>query len=133
MKIYVIVCLIGIGIWYGYGKYAGALSPMEMALEHSRKNPNPDWSPRIQYWVGVVYFQQAKYRPAQETFQGLLKEYPTCQYAPDSLFKLNLAAQENREWEVAKGALARYIEEYPKGDNAAAAKTGLDQLRYNHP
>jgi TolA-binding protein len=133
MKIYIIVCLIGIGAFYGYEKYSGQMTPLEAALDHAKKKPDPVWSPRIQYWVGMIYYQRSEFPQAQATFNALLTDYPTCHYAPDGLIKLNLAAQENKDWETAKAALARYVEEYPKEKQIDMARKSLEQLRYNHP
>ncbi len=133
MKIYLLVVAVICAIYYGYGKYVGGKDYLQSTLEYTKKHPDPKWSPMIDYYVGFTYYQQGEYTKAKGAFEQQLADYPTAQYAPQALVKLCLTAQELREWGTAKEAAARYIEEYPTGDDIKLMQSNLESLKYNHP
>lgn len=133
MKIYLVVVAIIAGLYYGHEKYVGGKDHLKMALEYTKKNPDPKWSPMIDFYVGFTYYQQGDYHNAVAAYQQLLTDYPTAQYAPEALVKLCLSSQEIREWPTATEAAARYVEEFPDGKDIKLMKTNLDSLKYHHP
>ena len=132
MRVYIILVAIFIGGSWAYNNYLGTLNPLEGMINVAVKRPDPVWSPRLEYWVAMIYYQKSDYGKAQEVFTKLLTDYPTAYCAPKALIRLNLSAQENRDWGAAKLALGRYIEEYPGGKDIALAKSSLDKLNYEH-
>lgn len=133
MRYYIIFLIVVGGGYYAYDKYLGTFNPLEGMLNIAQKHPDPVWSPRLEYWTAMIYYQKSDYGKSQEVFTKLLTDYPTAYYAPKALIRLSLSAQENKAWGPAKDALARYIEEYPKGEDASMAQSSLDKLKYEHP
>ncbi|MBI4677473.1 MAG: tetratricopeptide repeat protein [Elusimicrobia bacterium] len=133
MRVYIILVALFIGGSYAYNKYLGTINPLEGMLNVAQKHPDPEWSPRLEYWVAMVYYQKSDYGKSQEVFNRLLTDYPTTYYAPKALIRLSLSAQENRDWETAKDALARYVERFPEGKDSSMAKATLDKLKFEHP
>ncbi|MFA6317904.1 MAG: tetratricopeptide repeat protein [Elusimicrobiota bacterium] len=133
MRYYVIIVLICAGGYWAKEKYLGTFNPLEGMINVAQKNPDPVWSPRLQYWAGMVYYQKSDYNKSQQVFHKLLTDYPTAYCASKALIRLNLSAQENRDWSAAKTALEKYIEQFPGGKDAALAKSTLDKLNYEHP
>lgn len=131
MNTYIICLLAFAGIFY-YGKSHWNIH-FHDTLVYAKKNTNKSIAPKIEYWMGVTYYQKGKYALSQEAFTQLLTDHPTCQYVPKALLGLADAADYNHDWEVAKGALARYVEEYPQGKEIVSARKQLELLRYNHP
>ena len=130
MKTYIVVVCLIYGLYYLGSK--NVHGPQD-ALVYAQKHPDPKWSPRIDYWVGMYYYHRGDFPKAQEAFTQLLTDYPTGQYAADGLQLLGFAAEENHDWAPAKGALYRYIQEYPDGKERAVVDKKLELIKYHHP
>ena len=118
---------------YGGYYYASKRYEFHDTLIYAQKHPNKAWSGPVQYYIGLAYYQRTDYPKAQEAFTKLLELDPTGYYTPKVLIHLDDVAQYNRDWDTAKAALSRYIEEYPAGKKIELAKQRLDMLRYRHP
>ena len=124
--------LIVLGL-YGAYYYVSKHYEFHDTLVYAQKHPGEKWASPVQYYVGVIYYQRAEYPEAQEAFSKLLENDPTGYYSPNAYLKLDDSAQYNRDWDTAKSALERYIENYPDGKKIELAKSRLDMLRYRHP
>ena len=129
MKKVIIVLLVVWGAFY----YVGHHYDLNDTLKWAKKNRQSPWAPKVDYYVGLIYYQRSQFGPAQEAFTQLLTDFPTAQYAPKALIRMADAAESNLNWEAAKGALSRYLEEYPEGQDLEIAKKRLDILKYQHP
>ncbi|MBI5624543.1 MAG: tetratricopeptide repeat protein [Elusimicrobia bacterium] len=133
MRVYLVVVSLILGGSYAYKKYLGTFNPLQGMLNIAQNHPDPVWSPRLEYWSGMIYYQKSDYGKSQEIFTKLLTDYPTAYCAAKALIRLNLSAQENRDWSAAKWALEIYVDKFPDGKDAALAKSTLDKLKYEHP
>ena len=132
MRVYTIFVIIVIAGYYLGGKVFKSKDPVQDLLEYSTTHPNPTWSPKVVYWVGVYHYQKTHYPKAQEVMTQLLLDYPTCQYAAPALMTLGYAAEENHDWEMAKSSAKQYIEQFPKGDDIEIAQKRLEMIKYRH-
>ena len=129
MKKIVFILLALYGAWY----YASRRFEFHDTLTYAKKNPQAHWAPAVDYYVGLVYYQRARYDKAQEALTQLLTDYPTCQYAASGLVHLDDVAEYNHDWETARAALKRYVEEYPQGHDIEVMRKRLELLNYQHP
>lgn len=130
MKYYVIAVLAIAGGWHLYQKSLGDKDLLAGVNEYATKHPGETWSPRLHYYVGVIYAKREKHGQARDIFQKLLKDYPTCQFIPKSLVHTFRSSKEIHDWESATTALQYYVEEYPDGGDIGMVKTQLDKLCY---
>ena len=129
MKAYIIIVTLAYGIYYLGSK--NVHSPYE-ALAYAKKNPDPKYAPMIDYYVGKYYFHRGEYTKAQEAYVQLLLDYTTSQYQAMALVSLGTAAEENHDYEMAKGALTRYTKEFPDGPDKEAVAHKLELIKYKH-
>jgi len=128
MNTYIMVVALICGSYY----YVSRHVHFHDSLAYAKKNPDPVWAPKIDYYVGMIYYRRSEYPLAQEAFTQLLTDYPTCQYAASALITLAGAAQENRDFKVARDALVRYVEEFPDGKDITVARKQLEIIKYRH-
>ncbi len=129
MKKIIFVLLLLYGGYY----YASRRYEFHDTLAFAKRHPQAKWAPAVDYYVGLIYYQRSDYAGAQEAFTQLLTDHPTATYAPKALLRLGDAAENNHDWETAKSALGRYVEEYPDGKEIELARKRLEILKYQHP
>lgn len=99
-------------------------------LVFAKKHPQASWAPAMDYWVGIVYYQRSEYPMAEQAFTQLLTDYSTGPYTAKGLLKLSAAAEENRNWEVARQSLQRFIEEFPDDKEKRVAEQKLEYIKF---
>jgi outer membrane protein assembly factor BamD (BamD/ComL family) len=114
-----------------YGTYWYASSRFNFAdtLVYAKKNQYASWSQSTYYYVGLVYYQRAEYVKSQDAFNQLVTDFSTGPYVAKGLVYLSRAAEENRDWPVARQSLERFIEEFPDHKDKPAAIQRLDIIR----
>lgn len=129
MKRYLLFVLAVYGAYYCCDRYFN----IEAVVDYAKKNPSAHWVEPVRYYGGLVYYQRAEYPKAQEMFSRLLADDPTGYYTVKALFYLEDSAEYNRDWETARTALLRYIEEFPEGKDSKLMQQRLVMLNYQHP
>ena len=127
MKKMIVLVLIFGGLW----SYAERRFNFSDALAYAKKHQASSWAPKVVYSVGLVYYQRAEYAKSQEAFTQLLTDYPTGQYTPKALLRLYEVAAETRDFETARSAISRFIEEYPDHPDIQLAQKRYELVR-NH-
>lgn len=125
---FVIVALALYGGYYYLSRHASMESSMQYVAQHK----GASWAPRANYTIGRIYHQREEYGKAEAAFTQLLTDYPTGQFAARGLYFLEDSAESVKDWEAAKAALDRYIEEYPDGDKIRLMRQRREMLRYQH-
>ena len=125
---YVFIVLALFGGYYYLSRHVG----LESSLQYVAKHKGDSWAPRANYTIGFVYYHREEYGKAKEAFTQLLTDYPTGQFAASGLFYLEDSAEYARDWETAKNALDRYIEEHPDGERIELVRKRRELLRYQH-
>jgi outer membrane protein assembly factor BamD (BamD/ComL family) len=105
---------------------------LESSLRCVAQHKDASWAPRANYTIGFIYHQREDYGKAEEAFKQLLTDYPNSQFTARGLFYLEDSAEYAHDWDTAKTALDRYIEEYPDGHEIGLVRQRRDLLRYNH-
>lgn len=122
-----------IAVLYAGYNYVGKHYQFHDTLVYAKKHPDPRYAPAIDYYVGLVYYQRTQYHKAQEAFTQLLEDYPTAQYMPKALLRLEDSAEYNDDWPTARMAAQKYIEDYPSDKDIDIMKHRLEMLNYRHP
>jgi|GEM_PF-1979952 len=125
---YVIFVLALAGGYYYLSRNASLESGLQFVAQHK----DSSWAPRANYTIGFIYHQREEYGKAEAAFTQLLTDYPTGQFTASGLFYLEDSAEYTRDWETAKTALDRYIEEYPDGREIGIMRQRRDLLHYHH-
>lgn len=119
-----------VAVLYGTYWYASSRYNFADTLVYAKKNPQASWAPATDYYVGLVYYQRAEYAKAQEAFTQLVTDYSTGPYTARGLVRLSQAAEENRDWPVARQSLERFIEEFPDHKDRPAAIQRLELIKF---
>lgn len=122
--------ILVIAVLYGTYWYASNHFNFSDTLVYARKNPQASWAPAVDYYVGIVYYQRDEFPAAQAAFTQLLTDYSTGPYTTRGLLRLSLAAQENRDYEVARQSLQRFIEEFPDHPDRQVAEHRLEAIKF---
>jgi TolA-binding protein len=117
-------------VLYGSYWYATRHFNFADALAYARKHPQASWAPAMDYYVGLAYYQRAEYAKSQEAFTQLLTDYSTGPYTAKGLLRLSSAAEENRDWPVARQSLERFIEEFPDHKDKPIAEKRLEVIKF---
>lgn len=122
--------IIVAAVLYGTYWYASNRFNFADTLAYAKKNPQASWAPAVDYYVGMVYFQRAEYPKAQEAFTQLLTDYSTGPYTAKGLLRLATVAEENKDWQVARQSLERFIEEFPEHKDKQIAAQRLEIIKF---
>ena len=125
---YAFVVLILFGGYYYISRHAS----LESSLQYVEQHKDASWAPRANYTIGFIYHEREEYGKSKEAFTQLLTDYPTGQFAASGLFYLEDSAEYTHDWETAKTALDRYLEEYPDGKYIPLMRQRRELLRYQH-
>jgi outer membrane protein assembly factor BamD (BamD/ComL family) len=124
MKKFYLFVLVVSGVWW----YASRRFNFSDAVAYAQKRPNASWAPRVEYSVGVVYYQRADYQKAEDAFNQLLTDFPDSPYEGRALLRLSESAEENRDFSMAKDAVDRYLEKFPEGPDRPMAEKRREYL-----
>ncbi len=117
-------------VLYGAYWYASSKFNFESTLAYARRNPQASWSVATEYYVGMVYYQRAEYQKAQETFEQMLVVHSTGPYSARALLRLASSAEENRNYQLARESLQRYLDEFPNEKNRSIAEQKLEVIKF---
>ena len=80
-----------------------------------------------EFYIGVFYYRQEKYRAAASRFEGLLEKFPTDPDEDKTLYFLGKSYLEFDQWEKAEATFRKIVTEYPKSLYHAEVKTILEK------
>jgi tol-pal system protein YbgF len=100
-------------------------------LDFLTRYPGHPLTINAQYWIGEAYYSQRDYRQALVEFQKVLQMPPPhgSGKPADALLKLGLCYANLREPANAEQAWQRLLQEYPRSESAARARTYLNTRR----
>ena len=119
-----------VAVLYGTYWYASRRFNFADTLVYAKKNQYASWAQATDYYVGLVYYQRAEYPKSQEAFNQLVTDFSTGPYVARGLIRLSQAAEENRDWPVARQSLERYLEEFPDHKDRSAATQRLELIKF---
>ncbi len=131
MKYFLYALLLYAGYFF-YSHHLYEVRHLHDALTYARKYPDPKISPALDYYAGTIYYARAEYPQAQEAFHQLLTDYPTAQYMPSALVRLEDSAENNRDWDAARSAAATYVQNYAGGSDINLMRQRLELVNYRH-
>lgn len=80
-----------------------------------------------EFYIGNFYYKKGKYLAAASRFEGLLEKFPKRTEEDKALYLLGKSCVELDQWEKAREAFTRIVNEYPKSSHYREAKSILDQ------
>jgi TolA-binding protein len=98
---------------------------LQDVVAYARSHPDPDISPKLEYWVAMAYFFQNRYPESAGTFQLLVKDYPSHPDAGQALLRLGVIYSEENKFEEARQALQKYMDSFPNGPE-------IERVRQRH-
>jgi TolA-binding protein len=125
---YILFVLALAGGYYYVSRHAS----LDSSLQYVEQHKGASWAPRANYTIGFLYHEREEYGKAEAAFSQLLTDYPTGQFTIQGLFYLEDSAEYLHDWDTAKTALDRYIEDYPDGHDIGLMRQRRDLLHYNH-
>ena len=102
----------------------------EDVLKYSKENPHSEWSPKIDYYVGMAYYMRDDYPEARGAFDQLLTGYPTSQYAPKALLRKGTIEMSMRKWGDARRSFETYMKEWPEGGDMDKVKKKYEFIKF---
>lgn len=115
---------------YGGCYYLSRHVSLDSSLKYAAQNKGASWAPRANYTIAFIYYQREEYGKSKEAFTQLLTDYPTGQFTARGLFYLEDSAEYTHDWETARNALDRYLEEFPEGKKIEIMRKRREMLRY---
>lgn len=119
-----------IAVVAGLGFYVRSHYTFKDVLSYSKSRPDPKVSPKLDYYVGMAHYLRSEYPESAEAFEQLLADYPTCQYAPQALYKLGTIYIDQMQWEKARTHLQRYLDDYPDGPEIKLVQNQFDTVKF---
>ncbi|MGA2515712.1 MAG: lipopolysaccharide transport periplasmic protein LptA [Thermodesulfobacteriota bacterium] len=80
-----------------------------------------------EFYIGVFYYNQERYRAAASRFEGLLEKFPKDPDQDKTLYLLGRSYLEFDQWEKAEAAFRKIVTEFPKSLHHAEAEAILEK------
>ncbi len=80
-----------------------------------------------EFYIGNFYYKKGKYEAAASRLEGLQEKFPKRSDEDKALYLLGKSYLELDQWEKAREAFTRIVNEYPKSSHYREAKSILDQ------
>lgn len=93
-----------------------------------KENPTTDLAINARFWVGDCLYNQKEYALAILEYQNVIADFPHYRKAPAALFKQGLSFEKLQDTDTSVIVYKKVLSEYPKSDQAAAAKKRLKAL-----
>ncbi len=100
----------------------------DLFIKFIKENPNTDLSINARFWVGDCLYNQKEYALAILEYQNVIADFPNYRKAPAALFKQGLSFEKLQDTDTSVIVYKKLVSEYPKSDQAAAAKKRLKAL-----
>jgi TolA-binding protein len=117
---------------YGGYYYVSRHYRLEDASAFVESHKDASWAPRAAYGIGLFYHERGEYAKSQDAFNRFMVDFSTHPLAARGLFYLEDSAESNHDWDTARAAAERYIEEHPDGPESGLIRQRLEMLNYNH-
>lgn len=87
--------------------------------------PQAQLAPNAWYWLGESYYVTQNYEIAQQSFEGLLSQFPDSSKVPDGLLKLGYCQAQLGQKDRARNTFNEVLRLYPMSDAARFAQSQL--------
>nr|VFK41697.1 MAG: tol-pal system protein YbgF [Candidatus Kentron sp. TC] len=105
--------------------YSEAITSLKAFLE---QYSGSRYAENAQYWLGETYYIMRQFKPSLNTFQKLLREYPTSPKISDALLKIGYAQDELGQRVEAQRTLGNLIKQSPNSTQAHLARKRLQKI-----
>lgn len=97
--------------------------------EFIEQNPDGAMAANARFWRGDSLYNQGEYELAILEYQNVIADFSSHPKAPAALLKQGLAFEKLKEPDTAKIVYTKLLEEYPKSEQASAAKERLAAIK----
>lgn len=118
-----ILLLFAFGTWFH-----SRVSP-ESVLTFAKRKNHPEWSPKLEYWLGLYHQTRDQHAQAEAAFTQLLTEHPSSYYAPAARIKLGSTYYRTGERARSMEQFQIYLEQYPDGEFKSIAQKNIEMLK----
>jgi tol-pal system protein YbgF len=87
--------------------------------------PQAQLAPNAWYWLGESYYVTQNYEIAQQSFEGLLSQFPDSSKVPDGMLKLGYCQAQLGQKDRARSTFNEVLRLYPMSDAARFAQSQL--------
>lgn len=87
--------------------------------------PQAQLAPNAWYWLGESYYVTQNYEIAQQSFEGLLSQFPDSSKVPDGMLKLGYCQAQLGQKDRARNTFNEVLRLYPMSDAARFAQSQL--------
>lgn len=87
--------------------------------------PQAQLAPNAWYWLGESYYVTQNYEIAQQSFEGLLSQFPDSSKVPDGMLKLGYCQAQLGQKDRARNTFNDVLRLYPMSDAARFAQSQL--------
>lgn len=87
--------------------------------------PQAQLAPNAWYWLGESYYVTQNYEIAQQSFEGLLSQFPDSGKVPDGMLKLGYCQAQLGQKDRARNTFNEVLRLYPMSDAARFAQSQL--------
>jgi len=90
--------------------------------------PDSELADNAQYWLAESHYVTQQFVQALSEFEIVIKTFPNSRKVPDALLKMGYCNYELKQWDAARGSLARVQTDYPETTAARLAGKRLDRM-----
>jgi TolA-binding protein len=97
-------------------------------LQYAKDQKSDDWTPRLEYWTGLVEYTRSDWAGTITAYEQLLTDYPTGYYSPLATLKLADSYYHVARRQDAVAQYQHYLDQWPDGEQANLAKKSVELL-----
>lgn len=120
-KLFFVAILLGVVMMF----YRSILARTQVYVD---QNPQAEWAPKWQYYIGDVYFFVSDYNDAEKAYLQVKKKFPKSMYASRAQFSIGRIYEQLENYQRAKAEYEKFMKDYPTDGFARKAKDKLDVL-----
>ncbi|MEJ2059162.1 MAG: tol-pal system protein YbgF [Gammaproteobacteria bacterium] len=106
-------------------RYNDAISALK---QFRTKHPDSSYASNALYWEGEAEYAQRDFKAAEQSFQGVIKQYPDSNKVPDARLKLGYTYYELKQWKSSRKALQTVVKQHPDSSAARLASRFLKRM-----
>lgn len=110
-------------------KKGDAAAAREQFSRFVEQYPDHKLAANARYWIGETYYNEKNFEQAALEFQRVIKEYPGKEKVPAATLKQAFSFRDMGDSKSARYLLKELLDNYPKAEEAGAAKEALDKLK----
>jgi TolA-binding protein len=121
---FIFIAVLIVAMWWASENFS-----RPAIIQYAKDQKSEEWTPKIEYYLGVFDYTRSDWIKAATTFETLLADYPTGYYSPNSVFKLGDCYYHMAKRQDAVAQYQHYLEQWPDGELKDLAAKNVEMLR----